>query len=188
MNFFQFFLFFHIFFARFDDEDFIFSLIAGQDFGEIALLSDVSRRTCTIRAANNRTKLIEFSKEHFMAFISDFEAGTVKEYVRLFKESHLLKEVSERSLSVLASKTAIMKYPGRTVITSQGDKTYNVYFIKSGTVKLARSVKKSSLDVSDRGPIFQKKHYQLKDTLILDVETLRKLLSPSKNMILHQIF
>lgn len=102
-------------------EEFLFTLVAGQDFGDLALLSDANTRTCTIKSASDNTQLIELSKKNFLEFVGEYKTESIQKILKLFEESMILKGVSTRSKKVLASKSFYLKYPANTVVVKQGD-------------------------------------------------------------------
>lgn len=178
----------------FDEEDYLFSLSAGQDFGDLALLSDTNTRTCTIRAASNDTSLIELSKKHFLEFIGEYKTETVSKTIDLFNDCLLLKGISTRSKKVLASKSFFVKYPANTVVLRQGEKPFNIYFVHKGSVNIIRRVKKQdfnpktynkNLDLNTDSitysQIVAKRYEKLPYSLLLTIETLRK----KKNNFFH---
>lgn len=158
---------------RFDKEDYLFSLQAGQDFGDLALLSETNTRTCTIRAATNDTFLIELSKDHFLEFIGEYKTETVAKTIDLFNSCLLLKGISTRSKKVLASKSFFVKYPANTVILRQTEKPFNIYFVNKGSVNVVRKVNKSDLTPSGNNEMILNKYERIPQHLLLTVETLR---------------
>jgi len=65
-------------------EEFLFTLVAGQDFGDLALLSDTNTRTCTIKSASDSTKLIELSKKNFLEFVGEYKTESILKIFKLF--------------------------------------------------------------------------------------------------------
>lgn len=151
----------------------MFSLTAGQDFGDLALLSETNTRTCTIRAAGNDTSLIELTKEHFMEFIGEYKTETVAKTIDLFNSCLLLKGISTRGKKVLASKSFSVKYPANTVIIRQNEKPFNVYFVNKGSVSVIRRVNKKEFDPSGHDDIIIDQYEKLQDSLLLTIENLR---------------
>lgn len=159
-------------------EEFLFTLIAGQDFGDLALLGESNTRTCTIKATSDQTKLIELTKEHFLEFIGEYKTESVSKIMKLFEDCMLFKGISNRSKNVLASKSFYLKYPANTVIIKQGEPIYNIYFICKGSASIVKRVKKSALLENEKfkemNYMFKQKMSKIKSTILLHVETLRK--------------
>ena len=126
-------------------EEFLFTLVAGQDFGDLALLSDANTRTCTIKSASDNTRLIELSKRNFLEFVGEYKTESIQKILKLFDESMILKGVSNRSKKVLASKSFYLKYPANTVVVKQGDQVYNIYLVSKGSSVVVRRCQKSSI-------------------------------------------
>ena len=141
-----------------NDEDFLFTLVAGQEFGELALLSDTKARTCTIRAANNETKLIELNKEHFMRFVGECKTESVSKVMEFYDKCLLFRGISSRSKKVLASKSFYVKYPANSVILKQDEMPYNVYFVFKGSITVVRRVSKSDMSQKNLTGIFAQKY------------------------------
>ena len=158
---------------KFHDEEYIFSLRAGQDFGDIALLSESCTRTATIRAGSDDTKLIQLSKEHFLEFINEYKTESVTKTMNLFNKCLLLKGISQRSKKVLASKSYDSKYPANTVLLRQGERTYNIFFVYKGQISVIRRVNPKELENAPN-ELFKKKSKELPETVLLRIETLRK--------------
>ena len=144
----------------------------------MALLSESNTRTCTIKSSSDNTKLIELSKQHFLEFIGEYKTESVSKIIQLFEQCMLFKGISNRSKNVLASKSFYLKYPANTVIVKQGEPIYNLYFISKGSASVVRRCKKSSLleneNFHDMNYMFKQKMCNIKSSILLHVETLRK--------------
>jgi CRP-like cAMP-binding protein len=97
----------------------------------------------------------------------------------MFEQSMLFKGISKRSKNVLASKSFYLKYPANTLIVKQGEPIYNLYFISKGSASVVRRCKKSSIlsneKLSTMNYMFKQKLLDIKESILLHVETLRKL-------------
>lgn len=160
-------------------QEFLFTLVAGQDFGDLALLSETNTRTCTIKSASDETKLIQLSKDSFLEYVGEYKTESIKKIIRLFDQSVIFKGVSTRSKKVLASKSFYLKYPANTVVVKQGDQVYNIYIVSKGGAVVVRRCQKSSIERQltenpSLNKLVKEKVDELSDSFLLQVEYLRK--------------
>lgn len=124
----------------------IFTLNAGEYFGEIALMQKEALRTCSVIVASDNTSLMEINKTAFDAFVGEYKTESVITIINFYKNCKLLTLMPDQRKVELSAKSFLIKYPSNTVIIRQGEVPYNIYFVASGGVRQVRRLK-SKLDI-----------------------------------------
>lgn len=148
----------------------IFQLDAGQNFGEIALLQEDCMRTCTIKAAEDKTTLIKLEKQDFLMYMGRFNTKSVRMIFDFFECCKFFEGIPVEKLQLLAPKSFIMRFPPNTIIIRQGEIPCNIYFVAKGSV---RAVRRLHLDARAHGN--ERKTIQPPDGTLVQVDVLGSL-------------
>lgn len=133
----------------------IFTLKAGEHFGEIALLNKEALRTCSVKTVSEETKLLEINKAAFDSFIGEYRTESVKVTIEFYKRCKLFHLVPDSKRVELSTKSFMIKYPSNTVILKQGDIPYNIYFVAKGAVRLLRRLRVKDTLPEENGELYQ---------------------------------
>lgn len=146
----------------------------GEDFGDLALLSKKSVRTCTIRASENETKILKLDKKTFMQYIGELTTKSVTAIIDFYKECPLFKSLPVNVRNDLASRSFCSKYPANTIIIKQEETPFNLFFIKKGQVRALRKIDKQLVDNKSVPKIFNHCYDKIPQKMILQVDIIRK--------------
>lgn len=114
----------------------VMRLEKGEAFGELALLYD-SQRTATI-VTDERCEFIVLDKESFRKHIKTISTGHMSQIVEFYRDFPAFQALSNKEITKYASKSLFYKFPSNTVVIREGDQPAEIFFIKSGRVKIIR--------------------------------------------------
>jgi CRP-like cAMP-binding protein len=113
------------------------TLMAGQSFGELALVKDTQRTTTVITTIF--TELLVIHKEDYEVLKMTYEKDT-DEKIEVLNKIEVFKTWPRSDLSRLANLMIFQKFPPNKVILKQGDTPQGIYFIKTGKCKIVKEM------------------------------------------------
>ncbi|KAJ3411328.1 hypothetical protein HDV05_002392 [Chytridiales sp. JEL 0842] len=110
---------------------------SGDSFGELAFIND-GRRVATV-STKRTTEFLVVNREDFEAILSMAQDRDIREKLAIMKEIPLFQTLSA-TIGQLAHYCEVLSYPPNSMLICEGDVCEYIYFIRSGTCRLIKSV------------------------------------------------
>ncbi|KAL4506627.1 hypothetical protein ABPG72_000198 [Tetrahymena utriculariae] len=110
----------------------------GDTFGEIALIYD-SQRTATV-IANEKTYLVVLEKNIFQSYIKEIKNQHLSNQIDFLQQIDFFKNLKQSILIELTTKLQTRDYTSHEIIAHEGEQLSQIIFVKSGRVKVYRSI------------------------------------------------
>jgi cAMP-dependent protein kinase regulator len=114
----------------------IMHLGKGEGFGELALIYD-STRSATIMT-HEKTELIVLDKDSFRKHIRTVQTSHISQIMDFYKDFPAFQNLQPNQIALYAGKSLLHKFPSNTVVIRQGEVPNDIFFIRSGRVKVIR--------------------------------------------------
>lgn len=125
-----------------DDMDVVGVLKEGNDFGELALISDRPRAATVV--AREHVSLLVLRKDQFKAILGSITEKKISQKIKNLKNFPYFSTWSKISLSKLAYFFTLQTFTHKQVLFTQGQKINGIYFILQGEFVLSKSIEIST--------------------------------------------
>ncbi|KAL4466350.1 hypothetical protein ABPG72_001028 [Tetrahymena utriculariae] len=122
----------------YDDMNLIKTFVAGEAFGEIALMTK-QRRTGTM-VCKEETHLMILTKNGFDKILGQYHEQIKIQRLGFLKSYSFFNNIPNSNLLSILLDIKIEIYPKKTVLFAQGDEVKNIFFIKRGEIQVSRII------------------------------------------------
>eukprot|EP00884_Botryococcus_braunii_P000342 jgi/Botrbrau1/10308/Bobra.0120s0021.1 len=115
------------------------TLRAGESFGELALLQRGGRRSATVVTVGH-TEFLTIGADQYEELLSNLHQNEIRSKVEVVRHCKIFRNWPEKELYHVAAVMQLRRYGHDEVVVEQGADADSVCFIKSGQVRVMRSV------------------------------------------------
>ncbi|EDK31573.2 cyclic nucleotide-binding domain protein (macronuclear) [Tetrahymena thermophila SB210] len=122
----------------YDDMNLIKTFVAGEAFGEIALMTK-QRRTGTM-VCKEETHLMTLTKNGFDKILGQYHEQIKIQRLGFLKSYSFFNNIPNSNLLSILLDIKIEVYPKKALLFAQGDEVKNIFFIKRGEIQISRLI------------------------------------------------
>ncbi|EAR88917.2 cyclic nucleotide-binding domain protein (macronuclear) [Tetrahymena thermophila SB210] len=110
---------------------------SGEAFGEIALLSEESKRTATV-VFKEDSWVLSLTKSSFEQIMGNYKTNIIQDNLEFLKTFEFFSSIPNQRLLGLLHSMANHQYNKKTVIYTEKDPSSHIFFIKNGSVEISQ--------------------------------------------------
>jgi len=110
----------------------------GSYFGELSLIYNAPRTARVVSL--DRSDLIVISRFAYEKIIRDFHIDQMDRMITYYMNFPLFEDISKEIIFTLVTRTRPIRFKSNEVIVKQGEIPKNVFFIKSGKLKVVKEL------------------------------------------------
>ncbi|KAL4438753.1 hypothetical protein ABPG74_013426 [Tetrahymena malaccensis] len=130
----------------YDDMNLIKTFVAGEAFGEIALMTK-QRRTGTM-VCKEETHLMTLTKNGFDKILGQYHEQIKIQRLGFLKSYSFFNNIPNSNLLSILLDIKIEIYPKKSMLFAQGDEVKNIFFIKRGEIQISRIIQDEGIEKS----------------------------------------